>query len=396
GFGSRDERPRDDRRGGFAGRDDRGQGGYQKRDERPRDDRRGGFGSRDERPRDDRRGGFGGRDDRGQGGYQKRDERPRDDRRGGFAGRDDREPKNYRPGLAPKENEPRTPNDVTMAELPRAMKAELKSLPPELALEVASHLVYAGELIDVDPAKAYAHAEAARRRASRLPIVREATAEAAYAAGEYAAALNEYRTLRRMTGDAKYLAVMADCERALEKPQAALDLVKEAATARLDLSTRVELCIVEAGAREDLGQVGEALRLLKAGVIDFDKAPAVAKSRLRIAYGETLLRQGNEAQAILMLQDAVTLDPTGESGAEAALDELIGISFDVDFGDDEDEDEDTTAPEQENATVDADGDILPEETPEQLVTDADELETTTEDVMAEAEADVEHTESHEA
>ena len=62
------------------------------------------------------------------------------------------------------------------------------------------HLVVAGQLIEDDPELAYAHAEAARRRAARLPIVREAAAETAYAAGRYAVALSEFRALRRMTG----------------------------------------------------------------------------------------------------------------------------------------------------------------------------------------------------
>jgi hypothetical protein len=35
-------------------------------------------------------------------------------------------------------------------------------------------------LIDEDPELAYRHAEAARRRAARLPVVREAAAETAY------------------------------------------------------------------------------------------------------------------------------------------------------------------------------------------------------------------------
>ena len=64
---------------------------------------------------------------------------------------------------------------------------------------VAGHLVLAGELIDTDPELAYRHAEAARRRAARLPIVREAAAETAYAAGRFDVALSEFRALRRMT-----------------------------------------------------------------------------------------------------------------------------------------------------------------------------------------------------
>ena len=121
----------------------------------------------------------------------------------------------------------------------------------------------AGQLIDEEPELAYAHAEAARRRAARLPIVREAAAETAYAAGRYDVALSEFRALRRMTGTDDYLPVMADCERALGRPQNALKLAKEAARRPLDPALRIEMTIVEAGARADLGQVAEARRILE-------------------------------------------------------------------------------------------------------------------------------------
>ena len=120
--------------------------------------------------------------------------------------------------------------------LHRAVRAELRGLPKDLAEIVAGHLVMAGQLIDRTRSSAYAHAEAARRRAARLPIVREAAAETAYAAGHYDVALSEFRALRRMTGTPDYLPVMADCERALGRPHNALKLAKEAA--RPDPRTR--------------------------------------------------------------------------------------------------------------------------------------------------------------
>ena len=70
-------------------------------------------------------------------------------------------------------------------------------------------------LIDDDPETAYQHTLAARARASRLAVVREATGEAAYAAGHYAEALAELRAAKRMNGATAYLPIMADCHRAL-------------------------------------------------------------------------------------------------------------------------------------------------------------------------------------
>ena len=108
------------------------------------------------------------------------------------------------------------------------MQAQLKSLPDKLALRVARHLVAAGLLIDSEPKTAYEHTLAARARASRLAVVREAVGEAAYAAGEYAEALAELRAAKRMNGVQDYVAIMADCERALGRPDRALALVRNA------------------------------------------------------------------------------------------------------------------------------------------------------------------------
>ena len=160
------------------------------------------------------------------------------------------------------------PADVDTRSLHRAVRAELRSLPKDLAEIVAGHLVLAGQLVDAEPELAYAHAEAARRRAARLPIVREAAAETAYAAGHYDVALSEFRALRRMTGTDDYLPVMADCERALGRPQNALKLAKESERRHLDPALRIEMTIVEAGARADLGQHPEARRILDRAVRD--------------------------------------------------------------------------------------------------------------------------------
>src|SRR5690242_10711567 len=81
---------------------------------------------------------------------------------------------------------PPLPEDITGKELDRSIAAQLKGLPEKLAARVARHLVAAGRLIDSDPETAYQHTLAARSRAARLAVVREACGEAAYAAGHYA------------------------------------------------------------------------------------------------------------------------------------------------------------------------------------------------------------------
>ena len=163
-------------------------------------------------------------------------------------------------------DEPMAPLDFDEKALPASVRAELRGVPADTAHIIEGHLVAAAELLDEDPAQANAHAQAARRRAPRLPVLREVAAEAAYQAGEYASALNDYRALRRMTGNDNFLPVMADCERALGRPQAALRLIREGQEADLTPAQQVELVLVQAGARRDLDQKAEAVRLLREAV----------------------------------------------------------------------------------------------------------------------------------
>jgi len=239
--------------------------------------------------------------------------------------------------LERRDHEPVLPAEVDIAALHRSVRAELRGLPKDLAETVAGHLVLAGQLIDSDPEAAYAHAEAARRRAARLPVVREAAAETAYAAGRYDVALAEFRALRRMTGSADYLPVMADCERALGRPQAALKLAKESRRYSLGPPLQVEMIIVEAGARGDAGQQAEALRILERAVESLTATGAPAdrpRMRLSYAYAEALLHSGREEEARERFAIAARLDHEQETDAAERVDELDGIA--ISYVDDED------------------------------------------------------------
>ena len=265
------------------------------------------------------------------------------------------------PGLDRRANEPPIPEGVDTRALHRQVRAELRGLPKDLAEIVASHLVVAGQLIDDDPETAHAHAEAAKRRAARLPIVREAVAETAYASGRYDVALQEFRALRRMTGTQDFLPVMADCERALGRPQIALKLAKESHRYEVEPALQIEMVIVEAGARADLGQHAEALRVLTAAVERFgaggEKLRA-ARGRLWYAYGEALLRSESrgaerERDARHAFATAAALDPDRETDAAERVDELDGIVIDYDENEDEDGDDEQYGPVHSGERVQA-------------------------------------------
>jgi tetratricopeptide (TPR) repeat protein len=213
---------------------------------------------------------------------------------------------------------PEIPEWITGKELDRSVADQLKSLPEKLLLRVARHLVAAGELLDSDPGTAYQHTLAARGRAGRLAVVREAVGEAAYAAGEYAEALSELRSAKRMNGAHDYAAIMADCERALGRPDRALTLLKNTPRDKFAPPLLAEVLIVEAGARRDRGEFDAALRTLENGPLNSkSRAPYVA--RVRYAYAETLLAAGRAEDAMEWFHrtEAVDVEETTDAASRA-------------------------------------------------------------------------------
>ena len=188
---------------------------------------------------------------------------------------------------------PDLPDWADARDLDPAVRAGLRGLESRNADRVARHLVTAGALVEEDPEQAFAHARAARDRASRIAVVREAVGVAAYHAGDYAEASRELRAYRRMSGDAGYRAVLADCERALGRPEVALRLVREALADAPDAEETVELQLVEAGVRQDLGEV-PAARLVLEGALGGRPTPAgvdltdEGTRRLASAYADLL------------------------------------------------------------------------------------------------------------
>jgi len=304
---------------------------------------RGGAGERRGGSPDSRGGGSAGRSDSRSGGKPQggrtaygrdKDARQGGDRRGGL--RDRREDTTARSADQAKYDGPPLDEAITGKELDKSVLAQLRGLPEKLAARVARHLAAAGMLIDEDPKTAYQHTLAARARAARVAVVREACGEAAYAAGEYAEALSELRAARRMNGVNDYLPVMADCERALGRPDKALALAKNPAVANLAPELQAEMTIVEAGARADLGELDGALRTLEnAPLRSRSRADWVA--RLRYAYADLLLTAGRRDAAIEWFHRTAGVDGNAVTDAAERLIELEGISF-PDSPEDDDQD----------------------------------------------------------
>ena len=216
---------------------------------------------------------------------------------------------------------PELPADITGGELDRAVTAQLKGLPEKLAARVARHLAAADMLVDEDPETAYQHTLAARARAPRLAVVREATGEAAYAAGHYAEALAELRAAKRMNGATAYLPIMADCHRALGRPEDALKLAKSPSVANFVPEAKAEMTLVEAGARRDLGQLDAALRTLELAPLN-NKSRQPWVVRLRYAYADALVAAGREKDALAWFHRTHAIDSMELTDSAARAEDL--------------------------------------------------------------------------
>jgi hypothetical protein len=216
---------------------------------------------------------------------------------------------------------PDLPDEITGKELDRSVAAHLKGLPDKLAARIARHLAAAGMYIDDDPELAYQHAKAAKSRAQRIAVIREALGEAAYAAGHYAEALSELRAAKRMNGATAYLPIMADCHRALGHPEQAIKLAHSPSVVNFKPEAKAEMTLVEAGARRDMGQLDAALRVLELSPLT-NKSRASWVVRLRYAYADTLEAAGRLTEALTWFHRTHAIDADELTDAAARAEDL--------------------------------------------------------------------------
>lgn len=334
-FGDRNGRPERSERPSYGDRPQRGERpSYGDRGPRPdRGGDRPSYGDRGPRPERSDRPSYGDRPQRGdrpsygdrgprpdRGGdrpsYGDRSERPRfgdrggrPDRAGAPRGRDDRSSRWEEPELTeeqrmarelrmvrPHHDDPWIDDDVTGDELDKVARNELKTLTKENAERVAKHLVMAVRLMDENPELAHQHVLSAARRAGRIAIVRETLGITAYAIGDFALALRELRTYRRISGSNEQIALMVDAERGVGRPDKALELGRSVERSTLSEATQVALSIAMSGARLDLDQVDLALAELEIPQLDPTKAFTYSPA-LFSAYAEVLEELGRHQEA---------------------------------------------------------------------------------------------------
>lgn len=330
----RDDRRRDDRRdwdddrrqsrNDRHSRDDRGDRNYRSSDDRySRSERRysdgdaGGRtqGSRNRRDRDGQR---------GDGHRQRRHSQRAGSGRNEGQRRSGPSRPNFREERTAKRmKEPSLPQDITSRDLDPSILQDLRSLSKDNAEQVGRHMVMAATLMQDDPQLALQHARAAKERAGRVAVVRETCGIAAYHAGEWKEALAELRAARRMSGGPGLMAVMADCERGLGHPEKAIEIARSEELSRLDAASMVELAIVVAGARQDMGQFDAAVAELERQDLNPSRH-GVSASRLFYAYADALAAAGRTAEARQWFEHAADADEDELLDAADRLHELEG------------------------------------------------------------------------
>ena len=232
-----------------------------------------------------------------------------------------------------RERGPEIPEAVTGRDLPPAARNELKTLSKENAEEVARHLVMAAQLIDDDPALAHEHALAASRRAGRIAVVRETVAITAYANSDFALALRELRTYRRISGRDDQIALMVDSERGVGRPDRALEVGRAVDRDALPVDVRVELAIAMSGARLDLGETERALQELDIPELDPDRAFSWSPG-LFAARAAVLEELGRDEEAAQWRRRAeIAAEALGVADAdleEIEIEEIEELAIDLD------------------------------------------------------------------
>lgn len=222
--------------------------------------------------------------------------------------------------------EPELPEEITGRELDKDVRQQLRTLSKENAEGVARHLVAAAEFLDVDEERALEHAQHAVSRAGRVPAAREALGLVLYRMGDYAEALREFRTARRLSGSDHLLPYMVDCERGLGRFERALELANSPEAQRLSEADNIELAIVVSGVRRDMGQS-------RAAVVGL-RLPALRKAttqpwaaRLFYAYADALMDLDEVEEAREWFVKAEAADALGETDAAERVDAIDGFEL---------------------------------------------------------------------
>ncbi|MBT2476443.1 hypothetical protein J7E68_18135, partial [Microbacterium sp. ISL-103] len=194
--------------------------------------------------------------------------------------------------------------------------------------------------------------------------VRETLGITAYATEDFALALRELRTYRRISGKDDQIALMVDSERGIGRPDRALETGRAIDRSALPTPVLVSLAIAMSGARLDQGDLELALGELEIPELDPDRAfewsPALFAARAAVLED---LGRTDEAEFW-----AHRAEVAAEAlGVDEAGDEEIIIEDGLIEGDFDDDDHDATP-------ADVDGELAADADDADDATDAAQIE----------------------
>lgn len=197
--------------------------------------------------------------------------------------------------------------------------AALRNLRFNRTAKALAHAVLA--LADDEPEAAAEHASYAKRQTKRSAAVREALGLALYRSGAYREARAELTAAQRLSGTHDLNAVLADIERALGRPERAIELFESADRAAMAGDAAAELLLVAASAYGDLGRPAAGVALIRR---HGDWPAKLLDHHLRLAYTQGVLAEeaGDSPTARQALTRVVTADPEFFDAAER-LDRLV-------------------------------------------------------------------------
>jgi tetratricopeptide (TPR) repeat protein len=200
-------------------------------------------------------------------------------------------------------------------EIVRELRSTVRPGKAEILIKVFGEAAGAFAAGDLD--RAIQLGDQSKHMALRAASVRELLGLALYRAGRWQEAARELSAFRRITGSGEQNPVLADCYRAMGKPQRALELCDEIDAARVSSEVFFEGNIVAAGALADMGRVDEAVARLEA----LELHPRIAEPhhlRAWYALADLLERNARFTQAREWFEAVSAADPDVTDAPERA------------------------------------------------------------------------------
>jgi tetratricopeptide (TPR) repeat protein len=225
--------------------------------------------------------------------------------------------------LTPRPGGRRRPASAPAPNLTREVTEEIQRVTrPTEVRDALSRLSRAVELLERgDTGAALAEGQKAKQLSPRSGSVREVLGLAFYGQERWQEALTEMKAYRRMTDRVDQNHIIADCLRALGRPEEAVPLAEEELRSKIPNEAKAEAVIVAASALADQGRFPEALAFLARARTREDVAEDYTL-RLWYVRGDILARAGRSEEAAMEFRKVMRHDP----GAFDAAERLAALS----------------------------------------------------------------------